>query len=354
MPLLRRRSAKRPTDGSMSLMEHLYELRTRLFWAVLAVFLGTVVGFIWFANGIPALGIKPLGDILIAPYCAVDVPPRVQIFGSDPASCQLLATTPFSILTLRLKAALMAGAVLSCPFWLYQLWSFVTPALYSKERKFAIIFVSSSAVLFAGGAVLAYVVISEGLQVLLGFGGDTAAAALTPESYYSFLMALLLIFGVSFELPLMLIMLNMVGVVSGKKLAKARRYAMFGLFVFAALVVPGNDPITMTALAVALCLLYEIAVQVAKLHDRRKAKRLAAEGLGADSAIDFSDLSDEEASPLPTAHATAAAGPAGAASASGPVDAPTPVAAPAPIEPPAAPPAPHRWRDIGGDFGDAT
>jgi len=221
------------------------------------------------------------------------VPPteRVQLGAGD--GCKLLATGPFSALELQLKSALIAGAVLSSPVWLYQLWAFVTPALYSKERKYAIIFVSCGGVLFALGAVLAYVVIREGLTVLLGFGGDATIAALSPDSYFSFLIAMLIIFGVSFELPLLLIMLNQIGMVSGAKLAKWRRYSIFGMVVFAGVVVPGNDPITMGALAIALCLLYEVSVQVTRIHDKRKAKRLAADGL--------SELSDDEASALPDA-----------------------------------------------------
>ncbi|MBM9466766.1 twin-arginine translocase subunit TatC [Nakamurella leprariae] len=298
----------------MPLMEHLYELRRRLFFAVLGLLLGTVLGFIWF--GVQVGPIPSLGDILTRPYCAVPTEYLADI--SDAQGCQLLATGPFSILQIRLKAALMAGAVLSSPIWLYQLWAFVAPALYSREKKFAVTFAASAAVLFAGGAVLAYIVISEGLSVLLGMGADTAVAALDPDKYFSFLIAMLLIFGVSFELPLLLIMLNLAGAVTGAKLAKARRYAIFGLVVFAGLVVPGNDPITMLALAVALVLLYEVAVQVSRLHDRRKAKRLAAEGLG--------ELSDDEASVLP--------GGAGGGVAVDPVAPPAAVADADPVAPP--------------------
>ncbi len=292
MPSLHRRG-KRSLDGTMTLMEHLYELRRRLFLAVMALFLGSVIGFVWYSVGIPAIRLQPLGEILIAPYCAVPAPPRV-IFPDAP--CGLLATTPFSILQVRLKAAIMAGALLSCPFWLYQLWSFVTPALYSRERKFAVIFVSCAATLFAAGVVIAYIVIPHGLQVLLGFGGDTASAALEPNDYYSFLIGVLLVFGVSLELPLLLVMLNFAGVVKGVKLAKVRRYAIFTMVVFAAFVVPGNDPITMSALAVVLAVLYEVATQIAKIHDKRKAERAVTEG--------FAGLSDDEASPSPVSAST--------------------------------------------------
>jgi sec-independent protein translocase protein TatC len=315
-------------------MEHLYELRRRLYFAVLGILIGTVVGFIWFGHGIPAIGLPSLSEILTGPYCAVPESERLVLGEGD--GCKLLATGPFSALELQLKSALIAGTVLSSPVWLYQLWAFVTPALYSKERRYAIIFVSSGAVLFAIGAVLAYVVIREGLTVLLGFGGDATIAALSPDSYFSFLIAMLIIFGVSFELPLLLIMLNQIGLVSSAKLAKWRRYSIFGLVVFAGLVVPGNDPITMLALAIALVLLYELSVQVTRIHDRRAAKRQR-----------LSELSDDEASALPDA--AAGADVVGDLEVQ-PVAAARPISSPEPG--PTRPPGPTVRRV--DDLGDAT
>lgn len=329
LPKLRRKKADKPDDGTMSLMEHLYEFRRRLFYSVLGIFIGTVIGFIWFGHGIPAIGLPSLSEILTGPYCAVPASERLT-FGADD-DCRLLATGPFSALELQLKSALIAGTVLSCPVWLYQLWAFVTPALYSKERRYAILFVSFGGLLFILGAVLAYVVIREGLTVLLGFGGDATIAALSPDSYFSFLIAMLIIFGVSFELPLLLIMLNMIGVVSSAKLAQWRRYSIFGMVVFAGLVVPGNDPITMLALAVALVLLYELAVQVTRVHDKRAAKRDR-----------LAELSDDEASVLPLD----TAGPDGVDTEVQPVAAAAPISAPGPVE--------SGRRRSPTDMGDAT
>ena len=164
---LGRKKADKSDDGTMPLMEHLFELRRRLFFAVLGIFIGTVIGFIWFGHGIPAIGLPSLSEILTGPYCAVPSSERVTFGDGD--ECKLLATGPFSALELQLKSALIAGTVLSSPVWLYQLWSFVTPALYSKERRYAVIFVSCGGLLFTIGALLAYVVIREGLTVLLGF-----------------------------------------------------------------------------------------------------------------------------------------------------------------------------------------
>jgi len=170
LPALRRRQDPRSADGTMPLMAHLFELRRRLFFAVLGILGGTVLGFIWFGQGIPAIGLPKLSEILTGPYCAVPSAQRVT-FGAD-AECKLLATGPFSAVELQLKSALIAGSVLSSPVWLHQLWAYVTPALYSKERRYAVTFVGFGGLLFAIGAVLAYVVIREGLTVLLGFGGD--------------------------------------------------------------------------------------------------------------------------------------------------------------------------------------
>lgn len=336
LPRLRRRREPKPADGTMTLMEHLYELRRRLFFAVLGLLIGTVIGFVWYTVTIPP--IPTLGDIMIHPYCQVPQANRANL-GGDADACQLLATTPFSILQVRLKSALLAGSVLSAPIWLAQLWGFVTPALYSRERKFAVIFVTAGSVLFAAGAVLAYVVVSEGLTVLLGLGGDTATTALEPDSYFSFLIAMLLIFGVSFELPLLLIMLNQVGVLSHAALAKARRYAFFGLVVFAGLVVPGNDPITMLSLAVSLCIFYEVSVQVSRVHDRRKAKRLAAAGLG--------EISDDEASALPADPAPVGSADVLSDHYAAPIADPTPLASSEPRER-----QPRAGRS--DDLGDAT
>ena len=347
MPSLRRRRPVRPADGSMTLMEHLYELRHRLFLAVLAVFIGTVIGFIWYTVGVPALHIDSLGDILKRPYCAV--PAKYRWYpGADPSTCVFLANTPFSLLTVRLQAGLMAGAVMSSPVWLYQLWAFITPALYSKERKFAVTFVACAGVLFLGGTVIAYFVLGEALKVLLGFGGDTAVSALTPDAYFSFLSGIMIIFGVSLELPLLLVMLNFAGVLKGAKLAKARRYAFFGMVVFAAIVVPGNDPISMGVLALTLCILYEAAVQVSKANDRRKAKR---------AGQSMAELPDDVASSLePSSGDDAAAD----------LDVPSPVGAPEPVTPSApasdGPAASGGAAGAGGrsaadrwsDAGDAT
>ncbi|MFI9812209.1 twin-arginine translocase subunit TatC [Saccharothrix variisporea] len=272
-------------DGTMSLKDHLYDLRHRLGLALLIIAGGALFGFFWWELHI--LGLPSLGDIVVAPYCGIPVEQRLTQGGQG---CQLLQTQPFEVFMIRLKVGAGAGMALTAPLWLYQVWRFIAPGLYAKERKFALSFVACASVLFVAGATLAFYVVPQGLSVLVGFGDEKFITALTAGEYISFVMALLLIFGVSFELPLIVVMLNLVGVLTYDKLRRWRRGIVFALFIFAAVATPGTDPISMVALAVALTLLFELAIQIARIHDKRAARKRKAEG--------WDDLADDEASPF--------------------------------------------------------
>ncbi|MEU4253472.1 twin-arginine translocase subunit TatC [Amycolatopsis sp. NPDC026612] len=287
----RKRSRRANPDGTMTLIEHIYEFRRRLGFAMLAVIAGAIFGFVWFST---KMGPVPsLGEIMKAPYCAIPASRRLN----SEMGCQLLQTQPFEAFMIQLKVSVAAGAVLLSPAWLYQFWAFIAPGLYAKERRYALTFVGFASVLFASGAVLAYILFPHALQLLMGFGQGEFITALTADKYISFMLSLLVIFGISFELPLLVVMLNRVGVVKYVQLKKWRRGIVFALFVFAAFATPGSDPFSMLGLAGALTVLFEIAVQMARFHDRRLAKARTDEG--------WDQLADDEAAPFDYTPSTA-------------------------------------------------
>lgn len=263
----------------MSLIAHLTELRNRIAKALLALMVATAISFWWYDHG--------LGEFIRAPYCNL---PAGLRYGGDKNGCGLLITDVFGGVFIRLKVAFLAGAVISAPVWLYQLWAFITPGLKRNEKRYGIGFVAVSTVLFAAGAVLAYISLSKGLEVLLGLAGQGVIVALTAQDYIGFVLSLLVAFGVSFELPLIAIALNLVGVLSYAALAKSRRWLFFLTLVFSAFVTPTQDPFTMLLMAGPMILLFEGAIQVARLVDKRRARRADVEH--------FHDLDDGEASPL--------------------------------------------------------
>ena len=307
--LSKRRRRPRNPDGTMPLIEHIYELRTRLLIAVAAIVVTLGFGFWWYGTGF--FGVPSLGGILTGPYC--DIPPGARLqLGDSGDECRLLATGPFEQFMLRLKVAATAGIVLASPVWLYQLWAFITPGLHKNEKRYGIVFTILAALLFIGGAVLAYVVIVHALEFLLSIGDNVQTTALSGTQYFTFLIQLILIFGVSFEIPLLIAMLNVAGVLSYEVLARSRRGIIMGIFVFAAVASPGQDPFSMLALAVAVCLLVEVSIQFARLHDKRRKKDRA----------DWLDVDDESASPI---------GPAGSVDGSDGVRSTGPIPAPAPL-----------------------
>lgn len=279
-----RKKSKRPTDGSMPIMEHIYELRTRVLISAGALLAMSIVGFMWYQYS--AGPIPSLGSILTGPYCSLPESARASFNATD--ECRLLATGPFEQFMLRLKVGLTAGAVLSCPVWLYQLWAFIVPGLHKKERRFGKVFTGLAAVLFVSGAVIAYIVVSQALDFLLTVGDDVQVTALSGSEYFNFVIYLILIFGVSFEIPLLVAMLNVVGVLSYEQLAHARRGIIVGIFGFAAVMSPGSDPFSMLALAVAVTVLVEVAIQFSRFNDKRRGKKTR----------EWDEFDDDEASPI--------------------------------------------------------
>ena len=301
----------------MSLVEHLQELRRRVLISLAAVVIGTVLGFIWYqwAPG----SIMPLGEIIRRPYCSL--PPELRADLTSDGSCRLIATSPFEMFMLRLKVGFLAGLVVASPVWLQQIWAFITPGLLKNERRWTLSFVSFAVTLFVAGAVLAYFIVDQGLYVLMSIGSEYQVGALSGGQYYNFVLALIVIFGVSFEVPLVIIMLNLAGLLQYEQVEDKRRIIIVILFIFAAFMTPGQDPFSMIVLALSLCLLVEMAFQFCRIHDKRTAKKREA----------WASLSDDEASgPI------AAPTPIGAATSVGSAQAPArvqPVDDPAPLDP---------------------
>lgn len=260
---------RRDPAASMALTAHLRELRRRVTVSLLVVGAVSAVAFWWYDHG--------LGEFVRSPYC--DLPPGLR--GDLGGNCGLLVTDVLGGALVRLKVSLTVGVVLSAPVWAVQAWRFLAPGMRRAERRWTIAFAVASTVLFAIGVVLAWTVLETGLAFMLGLAGDGVFIALTATDYLRLVTSLLLAFGLALELPLLAVSLNLAGVVSHRTLAGGRRWIFFASLVFAALATP-PDPVTMAVLALPMCLLFELAIQVARLVDRRRARRQA----GAEPADD--------------------------------------------------------------------
>lgn len=274
MALRKRPARPENPDGRMPLMEHLRELRNRLFKAAIALLIGAIIGYIVFPW---------VWHVLEGPYCRIPQPNR-DIGG---VGCHLYYNGLFDSFFIRLKIAIITGVVLSSPVWLYQLWAFVAPGLHRREKKWAYTFVVAAAPLFILGAVLAYFTMDKGLALLLSLAPANTIGLITITSYLSYVIMMTFVFGIAFELPLLVVILNMAGVLTHERIKKWRRAIIFGVFVFAAVVTPSPDPFMMCIMAVPTVVLFEVAEVLAYFHD----KRLAA-------ADPYAGLSDDEMSPL--------------------------------------------------------
>jgi len=250
----------------MPVLDHLRELRRRLIIIILIIAAGGILGWVFYSH---------ILDVLKEPYC--EVPTKYRATPNGTGDCVLIYHGVLDGFTTRLKVSAIAGAVLTGPIWLYQIWAFITPGLRSKEKKYTRIFVGASTVLFVAGMSLAYVVLSKGLRIVIEQGGYGTAAQLTVSAYISFVTLMLVVFGAAFELPLLVVMANFAGVLSARILAKSRRIGIFLIFVFAAVATPSTDPFTMCAMAIPMVILFEASIQIARIHDRRKARRKALE-----------------------------------------------------------------------------
>ncbi|HEX5189746.1 MAG TPA: twin-arginine translocase subunit TatC [Streptosporangiaceae bacterium] len=286
----------------MSLIEHIRELRNRVFKALLFVTAGAIAG--WFIE-------EPVFKFITGPYCKLPVRIRDGIqpglpASSQPHNCHLIVTGLFDYFFLHLKLAIVIGIVISAPFWMYQLWAFVAPGLHRRERRWTYLFVGTVFPLFAIGGTFAYFAMTKGLRFLLGMLPQTVVPFISVTSYIGYAIAMLLIFGLAFELPMVMVLLNLAGVLTHQRFAKWRRMIIFAVFAFAAVATPSPDPISMLLLAVPCVALVEGAEIFAWANDRRRAKRgVVYPGLSDDEVADYgletervmaSDLDDVDAS----------------------------------------------------------
>jgi sec-independent protein translocase protein TatC len=268
----------------MPLMEHIRELRNRIVKISLALVVGMIIG--WFVY-------PHVWHFIEAPYCKAHFDTRLP---NQPASlkgsCTLYVTGIFDAFFLRLKLAFVVGILISSPVWLYQFWAFIAPGLYNRERRWAYFFVGAAVPLFAFGGLLAYFAMTRGLHFLLSLVPHNVTPIITITTYLSYAMAMLLIFGLAFELPLVLILLNLAGLLTHERFRKWRRLIIFAVFAFAAIATPSPDPLTMLLLAVPCVILVELAEIFTWVNDRRRAKRPEEVFPGLDGEISEIHLDD--------------------------------------------------------------
>jgi sec-independent protein translocase protein TatC len=264
-------------QAAMPLTEHLRELRSRLLKSAIAVVLGMIVGWIAYPT---------IFDLLSQPFEGAVA--QAQAEGRDVTLALTGVTDPF---VLQLQVAAIAGLILSAPVWLYQLWRFVTPGLHKHEKRWGIAFVAVAFPLFLAGTVLAYMVLPIGLEILLGFTPENVENIVSVDRYLSFFLRTVVVFGVGFLTPLLIVTLNFAGILSGKRLLSWWRWIIFTVFIFAAVATPTGDPINLILLAGPILLLVVIAVGIALLNDRRRARKGLTEP-------DYQAWDDDETSPL--------------------------------------------------------
>ena len=264
-------------DGRMALTDHLRELRARLMRSVLALAVALAVALFFYDQ---------IFEVIYRPYAIA----REQLEGQ-------VQTTPVISgagggLLLQLKMCGVAAVIATSPYWLLQIWGFIVPGLHAHERKWTRFFVMVAGPLFIVGVAVGYYVLPKGLEVLIGFVPAKLQSLVDFGDYFSFFSRMLLVFGVAFEIPLFVLLLNLAGVVSGRTLGKYRPWIIVGTFVFAAVATPSTDPFSMLMLALPMVLLFMVSEVVARLMDRRRG-RMSLDGLDDDEASDI-EASDHD------------------------------------------------------------
>jgi sec-independent protein translocase protein TatC len=265
-------------DGRMPLMEHIRELRNRVVKMALALTVGMIVGFVVFRWAF---------HIIEHPLCAarVDGHTGCKQLGKN----ELVLDGPLDTFYMRVKVAFIVGLILSCPVWLYQIWAFIAPGLYKREKRYGYIFLGSAIPLFLFGVTLAYWSLTRTMQYLLHLTPQGVANLIDFDQYLSFVLTMMLAFGAAFELPLLIVMLNLAGILTHQRFRKWRRVLIFAVFVVAGMANPSPDPITMLILGGVCVAMVEIAELIVWNHDRRKARLHPSP---------YANLADDELSPI--------------------------------------------------------
>jgi sec-independent protein translocase protein TatC len=246
---LKRRSEARPKPDSMTLIEHLTELRRRVLICAVAFVVAATAAFLVYPS---------ILSFLQHPYCQI----------RPPQGCKFFITGPLDGLSLRIKISAYGGLFLASPVLLWELWRFITPGLNPKEKKYAIPFIVASIALFALGCLVAYVTFPHALNFLGNIGGPSLHEIFDPTKYLSLIVLLMTVFGLTFEFPVLLVSLEIAGVLSPKQLSSWRRWAIVLIVVVAGVVTPSSDPFSMMAMAIPLYLFYELSIVIGKIVRR--------------------------------------------------------------------------------------
>ena len=245
-------------EGRMPLFDHLRELRNRVVKISLAIVAGGVVGWVYYNR---------IWSFMQRPYCQAVGYCKLNTFGHS-----LIYSGVMDGFYLHIKIAVLAGTIATSPVWLYQIWAFVAPGLYAKEKRWTFAFIGTAVPLFALGCFFAYLAMSRGLKFFLSMSGGGLTALFTADSYLGYWIAMIVGFGLCFEVPLFLVMLNLIRVITHERFRKWRRLIIFLIFVFAGIASPSPDPITMLVLGGTVAVLVEVAEVLIYLNDKRWAR----------------------------------------------------------------------------------
>ncbi|WIK65076.1 twin-arginine translocase subunit TatC [Gleimia hominis] len=260
-------SKQRDPQGRMPLLEHLRELRKRLLIALVGILVGTIVAWFFY---------EPIFNYMAAPLAQLR---------AEGQQAELNFETVSAAFDLKLRISMFAGFLATTPWWMYQIWAYLAPALRKSEKIYILSFTFAGIILFVAGGATGVWIMPHAVHILTSFAPSSSVLLMKSSVYFTFYMRLVVVFGLSFTVPLVMVGLNFLGVVRARTLLKAWRWAVVIAFVFAAIANPLPDPWTMTFQALMLCGLYFLAVGIAFLRDRSVDKKRAKEDAELNQAL---------------------------------------------------------------------